>query len=475
MRALLVSTYELGHQPLHLASPAAALSEAGHDVRCVDLAVEELDPAALDWAEVVAFSVPMHTATRLAVQVAAVVRARRPEVPLCAYGLYAGAAPGFDAALAGEYEPALVEWVGRAADPAGGPAAGPAGAGAGGVRVELGRHRPAVPRREGLPGLSNYARLLPDGTGAGDGVPAGYVEASHGCVHRCRHCPVPVVYDGRIRTVPVETVMADVDRQVEMGAGHITFGDPDFLNGPHHAVRVARAFHRRHPDLTFDVTTKVEHVLRHRDLLPELAGAGLLFVVSAFESVDDRVLARLAKGHTAADAAAATGLLRRHGIEVRPSLLPFTPWTTVAGVVGLLDFVIDHDLVANVDPVQYSIRLLLPPGSLLLDDPEVTAVLDPYDPAALSHPWRSPHPGVDDLQVALAGVVEARGEEDAVDVFPEVRATVAGRAAALGRSGPRPVPVPPASRRAPRLSEAWFCCAEPTKVQLEAAGGRSHP
>ena len=462
MRALLVSTYELGHQPLHLASPAAALVRAGHEVRCTDLAVEELDPAAVAWADVVAFSVPMHTATRLAVQAAATVRTQRPDIPTCAYGLYAAAAPGFDAALAGEYEPALVEWV------AGGGAPVP-------VRVELGRHTPAVPRRDDLPGLGHYARLLPDGTAATPGVLAGYVEASHGCVHRCRHCPVPVVYDGRIRTVPVGTVMADIDRQVELGARHITFGDPDFLNGPHHALRVARAFHARHPDITFDVTTKVEHLLRHRALLPELAAAGLLFVVSAFESVDDRVLARLDKGHTAADAGTATRLLRAHGVEVRPSLLPFTPWTTVADVVALVDFVIDLDLVANVDPVQYSLRLLLPPGSLLLDDPEVGAVVGPFDPAALTYPWRSPHAGVDELQAELAELVEASGEADAADVFPAVHATVARRAAAVGAAGPRELPSRPTRRRAPRLSEAWFCCAEPTRDQLASAGGRGHP
>ena len=464
-----MSTYELGHQPLHLASPGAALTEAGHEVRCLDLAVQELDPVAVEWADVVAFSVPMHTATRLAAQAAGTVRTLRPDVPICAYGLYAAAAPGFDAALAGEYEPALVDWV------AGGGARSAEATGSTSVRVELGRHRPAVPRRDDLPGLDHYARLLPDGTSALAGVPAGYVEASHGCVHRCRHCPVPVVYDGRIRTVPVGTVLADIDRQVEMGARHITFGDPDFLNGPHHAMRVARAFHARHPDLTFDVTTKVEHVLRHQALLPELAGAGLLFVVSAFESVDDRVLARLDKGHTRADAATATGLLRAHGVEVRPSLLPFTPWTTVADVVALVDFVIDNDLVANVDPVQYAIRLLLPPGSLLLDDPEVGAVLGPFDPAALTYPWRSPHPGADELQAELAELIEDHGEADAVTVFPVVHATVARRAAALGERGPRPLPSPPTRRRTPRLSEAWFCCAEPTRDQLASAGGRGHP
>jgi len=40
MRVLLVSTYELGHQPLHVASPAALLRRVGHDVRCLDLSVE---------------------------------------------------------------------------------------------------------------------------------------------------------------------------------------------------------------------------------------------------------------------------------------------------------------------------------------------------------------------------------------------------------------------------------------------------
>ena len=456
---LLVSTYELGHQPLHLSSPAAALTGAGHEVRCADLAVEELDADLVDWAQAAAFSVPMHTAARLASGAAAGIRSRRPDLPLAAYGLYAVAAPGFDAAIAGEYEGALVEWV----------AAG--GSDRGGVRVELGRRRPDVPRRDLLPGLDRYARLLPDGTAAGGEVPAGYVEASHGCVHRCRHCPVPVVYDGRIRTVPVDVVMADVDQQVAAGAGHVTFGDPDFLNGPHHAVRVVRALHDRHPEVTFDVTTKVEHVLRHADLWEELAAAGLIFVVSAFESVDDRVLERLAKGHTAAEAAAATRLLRGHGIEVRPSLLPFTPWTTVAGVVDLLDFVVARDLVANVDPVQYTIRLLVPPGSLLLDDPEVRAVLGPYDPAGLCHPWRSPHPGADELQQELAATVEERAGQEAHEVFPVLHAVVGRWAERVGERRPAALPPLSGGRRAPRLSEAWFCCAEPTQAQLSAAGG----
>src|SRR5438552_980475 len=360
MRVLLVSTYELGHQPLNLAAPAAALGGAGHEVRTLDTSVEPWSEELVAWADAVAFSVPMHTAMRLALRGAAAVRAARPGLPICLYGLYATVSRDLtraglaDHAIAGEYEPELVAWVDALA---GAPA--PAG---GRAVVDLGRHRPdAPPDRSGLPGLERYARLAV----GGEERTAGYVEASRGCVHRCKHCPVPVVYDGRLRIVPEDVVLADVAAQVEAGARHITFGDPDFLNGPHHSMRVVAAVHKHWPELTFDCTTKVEHILRHEDLWPELADAGCLFVVSAFESVNDETLAILDKGHTAAEAAAAVALLRRHGIEIRPSFLPFTPWTTLDDVADVVDFAAALDLVPNVDPVQYTIRLLVPEGSLL--------------------------------------------------------------------------------------------------------------
>ena len=446
MKALLLSTYELGHQPLHLASAAATLAAAGHEVRAIDLAVDPLDDDAVRWADVAAVAVPMHTAARLAVPLVERLRDLRPDLPLCAYGLYAATATGFDAAVAGEYEASLVEWV-ESRHP--------------GVRVDLGRRRAPLPDRSVLPDLKRYARLVHDGTE----VPAGYVEASRGCAHRCRHCPVPVVYDGRIRVVPLDVVVGDVDFQVEQGAAHITFGDPDFLNGPHHSMRVLEAVHRRHPTITYDVTTKVEHLLRHRHLIGPMARSGVIFAVSAFESVDDEILRRLDKGHTAADAGVASRLLRAHGIEVRPSWLPFTPWTTMTGIVELFDFVGRYDLVPNVDPVQYTIRLLLPAGSLLLSDPDVVRLIGPYDPDVLGHPWQSPHPLVDELQSELAELVEMRSDEGAAAVFEAARGLVATAARSLGVDPPVVAPVDN-GRRPPRLSEPWFCCAEPTRNQL---------
>jgi radical SAM superfamily enzyme YgiQ (UPF0313 family) len=435
VRVLLVSTYELGHQPLHVASPAGALRRRGHEVRCVDLAVDDWDPALVGAVDAVAVSVPMHTATRLALDVAASVAGR---VPTCAYGLYApAAADGFDRAIAGEYEPALLQWVDDLSS---------------GLTVHLQRGTFGLPARDLLPPLDRYAKLAV----GGEERLVGAVEASHGCSSRCRHCPVPAIYDGRLRVVAEEAVLADVDQLVAMGAEHLTFADPDFLNGAAHSLRVVRAVHERHPQLTFDVTTKVELILRHRDLWRELAELGCLFVTTALECVDDEVLARLDKGHTAADAAEAVGVLRAVGIEPRPSLLPFTPWTTLGSLVDLVQFVVDHDLAANVEPVHWTIRLLVPPGSLLLG----THDFGPYDPAELAHPWTSP---LDHLQRRLAALVEAGADRPAVEVFRQV----AGAIRSAAGLDPDVGPLDEGFGR-PRLTEAWFCCAEPTCGQVQA-------
>lgn len=426
-RVLLVSTYELGRQPLEVAEVAAALRRAGCEVRAVDLAVEPWDPAAAAWAEVVAASVPMHTAARLARQVLGRVTDR----PRAAFGLYARMCEGVAVPLVGHDAPrAVVAWV-TGTDP------GPSLPG-------LLRGEP--PARDLLPPPARYARLLVDG----EERLAGSVAASWGCNHRCRHCPVPVVYDGRTRINPVERVLADVARQVDDGVRHVTFTDPDFLSGPHHAARVVAALHDAFPQVTFDVTVKVSHILAHRDRWPGFARAGCLFVVSAFESTNDRILHLLDKGHGAADLPAAVAVLRDAGITVRPSWLPFTPWSEHRDVTGILEATAAMGLVADTDPVQYTIRLLLPRNSLLLGhvpDP------GPWDDEALTYRWCSP---LDPLQRRLAAIVEAHLEAPVGEVHDRLRVAC----------GLEPLGLDP--RPGPRLSEAWFCCAEPTAAQQRA-------
>jgi hypothetical protein len=450
MRVLLLSTYELGRQPVHLASPAAALRAAGHDVRTVDLAVDRLASEEISWAEKVAISVPMHTATRLADDVVSTISEANPYTTIALYGLYAGVGSAeVDARFEGEYEPGLLAWA--AGDDAG-------------SKRHLGRSDFVVPDRSGLPDLDRYARLEHRGAT----VLAGAVEASHGCRHRCRHCPIPAVYDGRIRIVPRDDVLADIDRLVEAGAGHITFGDADFLNAPAHSLAILEQAHEAHPGVTFDATIKVEHILQHRDLWSRLAELNLLFVVSAFESVEDRTLEILDKGHTVADEREAIEVVRETGIHIRPTWLPFMPWTTPGDIADIFEFVEMNDLVEATDPVQMSIKLLIPHGSLLEGHPAVTPYLESYDTDALTWRWRFANPEAAVLQKELAAIAAK-----ASDCGQEAGPTLEEMGQAVSRvSGRRLGALDAESAAAPRLTESWFCCAEPTEGQAISIGVR---
>ncbi len=440
---LLLSCYELGHQPMGLAMPLAFLERAGYAPRALDLAVERFDPELVAGARLVGISVPMHTALRLGVRAARRVREVNPRAHVCFFGLYAQLnahwllAAVADSVLGSEAESALVELVRALERGEAPPRATPSPP----ARQDF----PAAPSRSALPPLERYARF----ERGGESRLAGYVEASRGCLHQCTHCPIPPVYDGRLVVVPVDRVLADVRAQVAAGARHVTFGDPDFLNGPGHSLKVLRAAHAGFPELTFDFTAKVEHLLRHRRLLPEFVELGCAFAVTAAESLSDEVLRHLEKGHTRADVFAALALARRVGLELRPTWVPFTPWTSREDYRDLLRFVADEDLVGNVDPVQLAIRLLVPPGSRLLESPAMRPHLGALVEETLCHPWTHPDPWMDELctRVACAIAESTRLGEEPEVAFARVREP-AGLPAVTSR---------PRRGRAPRLTESWFC------------------
>lgn len=450
MKLVLLSCYELGHQPMGLALPLAFLERAGYTPIAQDLALEHLDDELIRTADFVGISVPMHTALRIGVRVAARIRALNARAHVCFFGLYAPLnesylrANGADSVLGGEYEAELVALVDRLADidqrrPTSAP-------------VVLDKLAFPVPRRVHLPVLRRYAKLVIDGH---ERV-AGYTETSRGCRHLCRHCPIPPVYGGRFFVIDRATVLADIASQIEAGARHITFGDPDFFNGPRHGMEVLRELHRRWPTVTFDVTIKVSHLLARQAYLPELAALGCAFVVCAVESIADRVLARLDKGHTRADVEQVLALTRAAGLVLRPTFLPFTPWTSLEQLAELVDFIEREDLIDCVDPVQLSVRLLVPPGSLLLDA-DTRPDFGELDAAALSHVWTHPDPRVDQLQREIARIVEAAAAsaEPTDATFAQIRACVyaaCGRPEAPSARAPRPTRAP-----APRLTEPWFC------------------
>ena len=402
---VLISTYDLGRQPFGLASPAAWLRRAGFGVTAVDLSRDKLTQEMLVGATLVAFYLPMHTATRLALPVIDRVRALNPAATICAYGLYAPLNEallhqrGVTVVLGPEAEAALVELAFRLHAPeAERPSAGQA------PSVSLPRLSFIKPDRAGLPALDRYASLqMPDGTRK----TVGATDATRGCKHRCRHCPIVPVYDGQFRVVPVDVVLADVRAQVGQGATHITFGDPDFFNGPAHAGKVIEGLHAEFPSLTYDVIIKVEHLLQHRELLPRLAHTGCLFVTSAVESVDDEVLAKLEKGHTRADFIVAAGLCRAAGLTLVPTFVAFTPWTTLDGYRDLREVVDDLGLTGHVAPVQWAIRLLVTWQSRLLELDDIKHVIGPFDQKTLTYPWRHRDPRVDELQQRMMELASA--------------------------------------------------------------------
>jgi radical SAM superfamily enzyme YgiQ (UPF0313 family) len=503
MKIVLISTYELGRQPFGLASPAAWLRKRGHDVASFDLARQEMDEGVVRAAELIAIYLPMHTATRLAAKLIPSLRVQNPAAHLCCYGLYAPMNAdylrglGVATILGGEFEGGLTalaatlaptdrnidgvfpERLGpsehhpgrsdrkvRPLTPSEAQTAQVKGFAQKQPMIALERLDFEVPDRAGMPPLEKYAHLIVPGDGY---RVVGSTEASRGCKHLCRHCPIVPVYQGVFRIVSREVVMADVRQQVAAGAQHISFGDPDFFNGIRHALELVAAFHSEFPEITYDVTIKIEHLRKYAQHLTTLRDTGCRFVISAVESVDDAILQRLDKGHTREDFLHVARTFRSLGMTLHPTFVAFTPWTTVDGYVDLLGVLAAEDLIENVAPIQLGIRLLIPEGSRLLELEEVRKGVGPFEAESLVYPWKNPDARLDELSEmvqAIAGDADRKKESRPV-AFERIwkaaysAASIAAPDLGIARRGGAAVPF---------LSEPWYCCAEPTREQLVSIG-----
>jgi radical SAM superfamily enzyme YgiQ (UPF0313 family) len=460
VKIVLISTYELGRQPFGLASPAAWLRKAGHTVVCMDLTRQALGEPAVRAADLIALYLPMHTATRLAARLIPVLREINPRVRLCCYGLYAPMnaeylrSLGVEKLLGGEFERELVEWA--SAENRAMPDAR--------SQISLERLSFLVPDRTDLPSIEKYAHLvLPDGSHR----VVGSTEASRGCKHLCRHCPIVPVYKGVFRIVSRDVVMEDVRRQVSAGAQHISFGDPDFFNGIRHALELMDGFHSEFPGVTYDVTIKIEHLRKYDAHLAKLKDTGCLFVISAVESVDDSVLAALEKGHTREDFLTVARRFREIGLTLHPTFVPFTPWTTMESYLDLLRVVEQEGLVENIAPVQLGIRLLIPAGSRMLELEDLERRILPFDAESLVYPWANADARLDALSEKVQSIAAAadgakwpRGKT--FEAIWKAAHQAAGHETPE-LSGTQGVGVP-------FLSEPWYCCAEPTEDQLVTLG-----
>ena len=433
MNIVLVSTYELGHQPFGLASPKAWLIRDGHSVHCVDLAVDAFSAPLFQAADLIGFYLPMHTATRLAMPVIERTKRLNQKARLVCYGLYAPLNAdllrglGVEAVIGGEFEAALVKLA----------------RGEGVPEVSIERLEFIPPDRGGLPSAEKYARLIR----GEESIQVAYTEASRGCKHLCRHCPVVPVYQGQFRVVQRDVVLEDIRTQIDAGARHVTFGDPDFLNGPAHALRIVGALHAEFPEVTYDATIKIEHLLKHRDLLCPLRETGCLFITSAVESVDDRVLSKLEKNHTRRDFVEAVALTRAAGLTLQPTFIAFTPWTTIESYRDLLRILAELDLAENVGSVQLALRLLVTAGSRLLELDDIRALAEPFDAKSLVYPWKHPDPDIDTLSASVFHIVQQRQKDgySRTAIFREIGAFLGENFELLPRTA------------IPYLNEPWYC------------------
>ncbi len=436
---LLISCYELGHRPIGLTRPLDAFESAGFLPYTIDIAVEPLNTDKIQNAKFIGISVPMHTALRLGVHLLQRIRELNPDVVICMYGLYAELntdyllSIGVDYCIGGgDVSKQLVELVQSLL-----------------IDEEQELQVLDVPIGK-LPTLDKYAQFEDNG----EVRQVGYTETTHGCKHLCTHCPIPPVYNGKFFPVAQETVLREIHKQVAEGATHITFGDPDFLNGPLHGLRILRAMHEAYPHLTFDFTTKVEHILRHRKHFPEFAELGCRFIISAVESLSESVLTILEKHHTRSDVEDAIEIVHSAEIALRPTWVPFTPWTSIEDYLEILEFVDTHRLVYHVDPVQFAVRLLIPPGSYLLNRPEMKALSLTLDETAFSYIWIHPDVRMDELHKTINSLVEndVRTDVDSLDTFYHIWEV------AMDLSGKSPLKINKNTHLpAPRITEAWFC------------------
>jgi radical SAM superfamily enzyme YgiQ (UPF0313 family) len=465
---VLISTYELGRQPFGLASPAAWLRKRGHQVVTLDLARQSLDEVAIRGTGLIAIYLPMHTATRLAAQLIPILKQQNPGAHFCCYGLYAPMnveylrSLGVSTILGGEFEEGLAHLAERLAqntEPEIEPQAEPL--------ISMARLHFEVPDRSGMPAMEKYAHLIVPGDGYRI---VGSTEASRGCKHLCRHCPIVPVYKGVFRIVPRDVVMEDIRRQAAGGAQHISFGDPDFFNGIRHAMELAESFHKEFPSLTYDVTIKIEHLLKYKEHLPALRDTGCMFVISAVESVDDQVLEFLDKGHSREDFLKVIKMFRELGMTLHPTFVPFTPWTTLEGYLDLLRVIEEQGVIENVAPIQLGIRLLIPEGSRLLELEEIRRVIGPFDAASLTYPWRNGDARLELLSETVQDIAAdgERQKESRQATFERIW-KAAHVAAGIAPPAVRTTIAPSAG--VPFLSEPWYCCAEPTRDQLVSIGG----
>jgi len=438
LKILLLSFYDLGKQPKIISELYKKLDNGSNQIDIIDYSIEEKD-LTLDNYDVLGIYASMHTASVLAEQY---LRDRKLPNKLFVFGLYANVFSEMfsDFQSIHSFDSDELESL---------------------LQVQLNpnySYKHTVPDRTILPSITDYSHIV-DGS---NNLIAGSVETTYGCKHECTHCPVPIEFKGMFKTFGTEKIITDVTNQVEEGAKHISFNDPDFFNGPKHALKILQLLNEKHPSITYDSTIKVEHILKYPDYFQELKNLNMLFVISAFETTNDHVLNILQKNHSFNDLNKAVELSLENKIDIRPTWMPFSPWTEQNDLISIIKLIENYKLRETVDPIQLTIKLLVPKNSLILKRPEMKEYLLDYDPSSFSYAWKYKFPNIDNIQNELfTYVLQHESENEYAQYLGLVDILESHTNETLLNSEKY------SQRIVPKLSETWFCCAEPNKIQLD--------
>jgi len=438
LKILLLSFYDLGKQPKIISELYKKLDNGSNQIDIVDYSIEEKN-LTLDNYDVLGIYASMHTASVLAEQY---LRDRKLPNKLFVFGLYANVFSEMFSNFQSihSFDSDELESL---------------------LEVQLNPNysfKHSVPDRTILPSITDYSHIV-DGS---NNLIAGSVETTYGCKHECTHCPVPIEFKGMFKTFGTEKIITDVTNQVEEGAKHISFNDPDFFNGPKHALKILQLLNEKHPSITYDSTIKVEHILKYPDYFQELKNLNMLFVISAFETTNDHVLNILQKNHSSNDLNKAVELSLENNIDIRPTWMPFSPWTEQNDLISIIKLIENYKLRETVDPIQLTIKLLVPKNSLILKRPEMKEYLLDYDPSSFSYAWKYKFPNIDNIQNELfTYVLQHESENEYAQYLGLVDILESHTNETLLNSEKY------SQRIVPKLSETWFCCAEPNKIQLD--------
>lgn len=438
MKILLLSFYDLGKQPKIISELYQKLDNGENQIDIVDYSIEDKDITLSEYDALGVYA-SMHTASVLAEEF---LRDKTLPTKLFVFGLYAHVFsemyPNFNSihSLDSDDLDNLLDLK---------------------LNTDY-SFKHSVPDRTILPSITDYSHIV-DGS---NNLVAGSVETTYGCKHECTHCPVPIEFNGSFKTFGIEKITQDVANQVEAGAKHISFNDPDFFNGPKHALKILELLNTQHPDITYDSTIKVEHILKYPEYFRELKDLNMLFVISAFETTNDLVLEILKKNHTYKDLRDAVEVSIKNNIDIRPTWMPFSPWTEIDDLTNIITLIEDYKLRETVDPIQLTIKLLIPKNSLILNRPEIKEYLLDYDPASFSYSWNYKNTALDNIQNELFTYVL---QNESADEYRQYLGLVK---ILEKHSGKSLLSTEKYNQRVvPKLSETWFCCAEPNKIQLE--------